>query len=217
MLERQSTHAGAFEAHHQRQRAGQIAVVERSLGFVRRADDSDAVALQLAKRACQIGDLDERYMLRSPSSHPADGFGKGDGAPLRCNDGVYTGCIRGTQTGAKVVGILYAVEDQQQRRVGLFKQRVQIAFAARDRRGGMIDVPGGHRGFRFPSSTQVSALCWCYPNGARERSRSRQSIRDKLDVLDRQVLNRFGTEWRGLSRLHGGHIPVSCPILLYRM
>ena len=102
-----------FGAEHDGERAGQFGVVEVIGGAVRGADTLYQMFVELLEGAGEVADCDYGHACGGSAGYAHDGIG--DAATLMAgnNDGVDPGTFGGSQTGAQIVRILNAVEDQK--------------------------------------------------------------------------------------------------------
>ena len=77
------------------------------------ADNPDTVFFQLAQSSGEVGYGDVGDGFRRAAGDFADGSVQSHAFVFRCNDGVYTHCVGGTQARAEVVRVGDAVEYQQ--------------------------------------------------------------------------------------------------------
>ena len=73
VLRGELAHALALGAEHQRQRPGQVELVDRARRVVGGADDADVALLQLVQRAREVGDHEVRHRLGGAARDLGDG------------------------------------------------------------------------------------------------------------------------------------------------
>jgi len=107
--------AVALGTEHQRERAGQVDVVDRALGVVAGADDPEVALLQLVEAAREVGHHQVGHRLGRAAGDLGHRRVDAHRVVLRRHYRVRAGAIGHAQAGAEVVGVGDAVEHQHQR------------------------------------------------------------------------------------------------------
>lgn len=128
MLTSEAAHAGAFGAHDDADAAFEIDVVEALRGFIRCADEPDAEFFKLIHGAGEIGDANERDVLRAAAGHADDGFADGGRFVLGHDHGTDASGIGGAQAGTEIVRVLDTIEDQHEWAFLAFKKGGNVAL-----------------------------------------------------------------------------------------
>ena len=98
------------------------------VGFPCGSDDPDVLFLQQTHGARQVGDADQRDVLRRAAGHFLRRRIQLSGTIFWHDHRMHAGGVSATQAGAEVVRIGYAVEDQQERLIELRQQIRQIVL-----------------------------------------------------------------------------------------
>lgn len=110
----QTAQTFTFSTHYQRQWTGKFGIVDRIGFLIPGADNVDKRIVHGVEGAGEIADLDDRQDFGGSACHVSDGLSDRAGTVAWNNDGIAAGCFGGANTGAEVVWILDAVEDQQE-------------------------------------------------------------------------------------------------------
>lgn len=126
---RQPAQSVAFRTHSNSDGAVKIHIIQGAVSFIRGADDPDAVFLKEFHCAGKVGDLNEGDAFRRSNGDTEDGFRQADGFVLGRDDGCYSRAIGGAEYGSQVVGVLYAVKDEEEGGLGCVSHHVlQFVF-----------------------------------------------------------------------------------------
>lgn len=105
----------AFGSHDDAKGPFQIRLVQCLRGIICRPYQPEAQFLQFLETPRQIGDLDEGRVLRSSTRHLARRLREGGGLVFWSNDCQGSRCVRCPQASTQIVGVLHAVEHQNER------------------------------------------------------------------------------------------------------
>ena len=106
--------AGALAAKDQDTVGAEVEVGVVGGAALVEAQDPDAGLLHLLEGADEVGDAGDAYVLGGAGGGFGDGGGDGRGAALGEEDAVNSGAVGGAQERAEVVGVLDAVEREEE-------------------------------------------------------------------------------------------------------
>lgn len=108
----EAAHAGAFGAHDDADGAFEIDLVDGLGGFISGADEPDAEFFEFVHGAGEVGDADDGDVFGTAAGNAEDGFGDGSGFVLGEDNGSDACGIGGAEASSEVMGVLDAVEDE---------------------------------------------------------------------------------------------------------
>ena len=114
----QVVEAGAFAAEDEDAVGAEVEVGVVGGAALVEAEDPDVGLLHLLEGADEVGDAGDADVLGGAGGGFGDGGGDGGGAALGEDDAVDAGAVGGAEEGAEVVGVLDAVEGEEEAVVG---------------------------------------------------------------------------------------------------